>query len=213
MKLARVIGCFGFIVGCITLVGQAALTLSLYINDGRGWPLGILHYLGYLTILSNTALVLTYASALFPHKWLEIFRHPIARGSVAAIITLVMIFYYFLLAPINPFKGLTLFNDHIFHYVLPTTYLVWWTIGTPHGKLAYKDIPILVAPALVYAIYVLVRGPILNEYPYPMIDVNAHGYPQVLLFMGYVTIGLSILTALVVLADNLLARRTQLATN
>lgn len=211
VKLARLVACFGFVVGCVTLTGQAALTLSSYIDDGRGWPLGILYYLGFLTILSNAALVLVYAGALFSHRWLEMFRHPRARASAAAIIALVMIFYYFLLAPINPAKGLTLFNDHIFHYVLPVTYLVWWTIGTPHGTLAYRDIPILVAPALAYAAYVLVRGPILDQYPYPMIDVTAHGYPQVLLFMVYVAIGLSILAALVILADRLLARRMPVA--
>ncbi|MCD7060581.1 Pr6Pr family membrane protein [Pelagibacterium xiamenense] len=211
MRLDRILACFGFVVGCFTLASQFTLTVSAYMNDGKGWPLGILHYLGFLTILSNTGLVLTYASTLFPHNWLEIFRHPKSRGAVAAIITLVMIFYNFLLAPINPATGFPLFNDYIFHYLLPVVYLVWWFIGTPHGTLEYKDVPVLVAPGLVYAAYVLVRGPILNEYPYPMIDVNAHGYPQVLLFMLYTAIGLCILAALVVLADRLLAGRRQVA--
>lgn len=211
MKAERTVAWLGFVLGSLTLLSQLTILLSAYVEDGRGWGLGFAHYLGYLTILSNTGLVLVYAGALFRANWLEVFRHPRTKGSAAAVITLVMIFYAVFLAPITPAAGLTLVNAYIFHYVLPVLYLAWWTLFAAHGKLEFRDIPVMVTPGVVYAIYVLVRGPILGEYPYPMIDVLEHGYPYVLVFMLAVTVGLSILSALVVLADRLLTRRGAVA--
>jgi len=195
----------GLGLGAAALAIQLWLSLSLQLGQGRDLPGALGHFFSYYTILTNIALVLIYLSETLPLAGLALFRHPVVRGLMAANITLVTLFVYFVLRFQYELDGLWQTVDNMLHYLCPALYLIWWLLG-PHGALRWRDLPVMIAPTFVYFLYILARGLWVVEYPYPVIDVARYGYGQVLLNAAGMTLFLAVLCALVVAIDRALAR-------
>lgn len=171
----------------LSLLAFSALALQLWLSlataaaGGQGWQDGLVAYLGYFTVLTNllVAMVALRASRRpdggLDHGW---------RGAAVSAIVLVGLAYHLLLRHVwNP-QGWQLVADVCLHYVVPLASLGWWLAMPPHGRIA-PTLPVrwLLYP-LLYAAYVLIRGPLVGSYPYYFIDVNALGLPRVLLNAG-----------------------------
>jgi hypothetical protein len=96
----------------------------------------------------------------------------VGRASMAGSITLVMVFYHFMLAPNYQFEGGLLVSNILMHYIAPLLYLVWWAVFSSHGTLRLRNVPVMLLPGILYVVYSLVRGAIVGEYPYDIIDVD-----------------------------------------
>ena len=202
-------------------VGVVGLGLNFYVIAGvmgppqnRSLPSFLVYYATYLTNLSNLALLLVYLSDLTAWRWLQWFRRPVSRAGMGGIMLLVMGFYHFMLAPTLTFlEGPITYSNVLLHYVTPILYVVWWAAFTGHGTLRYRDVPMMLVPGLAYVAYVLIRGPLVGEYPYTILDPGfamPGGQPS-----GYLTVGISVLVLvaivaifdlLLVLVDGLMAR-------
>jgi hypothetical protein len=208
MNYGRANAAIGFAVGLGALILQFALTIPAAMQT-RGLPLALLFFFSFFTILSNLGLVLVYLSELGRNLPLAVFRKPVTRGLMLAVMALVLLFYHFLLAGTwNP-EGPFLIADRLLHYATPLIYAIWWARFTPHGQLRLGDLPIMLAPALVYLALILLRGLFVGEYPYFILEVGRLGYPAVLLNALLVAIGLAVLSAIVVALDQLLARTSR----
>lgn len=196
----------GLAVGIGGLGLQFFLSMVAYAALGKNIPGALGTFLAFYTILTNIVLVLIYLSTMAPWRWLAVFRHPITRGLMAANIALVMLYVYFVLRHIGVLEGQAKTADTLLHYLAPTLYLLWWIIAQPHGTLKWTNLPLMLAPTLVYFFYILARGAWVNEYPYPILAVNKIGYGAVFLNAIYMTIGLGVLAAIVIALDLLLAR-------
>lgn len=200
---------FSVIAGTMTATAQNAVPRSL--------PKMLIYYWTFLTNLSNLGLILVYLSDLTRWRWLDWFRHPVTRAGMAGIMTLVMFFYHFMLAPTLPEvpQAITISNI-LLHYVTPILYLAWWaTLGT-HGTLRLRDVPVMLVPGLSYVAYVLVRGLIAGEYPYTILDPTfaipghpAQGYLGVAIGVGVLVVLVAIFDLLLVGIDSLIARRVK----
>jgi hypothetical protein len=84
--------------------------------------------------------------------------------------------------------------------------MLWWLVAQRHGALKWSNLPIMLAPTLVYFVYILARGAWVHEYPYPILNVDKLGYGGVLLNAIYMLAGFAILCAIVIIADKLIAR-------
>jgi hypothetical protein len=125
---------------------------------------------------------------------------------MAAAITLVCLFYHFILAETwNP-QGLALVCDVALHYATPIFYVAWWTVVMRHGTLRYVDVPAMLLPPTIYLIYAMIRGAIVSEYPYPILEADRLGYGAVAINVAIVLVGLTILCAIVVALDRVLPR-------
>jgi hypothetical protein len=151
--------------------------------------------------------VLVYLSEIVPGPWLGWFRKPSTRAMMAAVIILVMLYYHFMLAPFLDLTGVIVYTNILLHYVTPILYLLWWGLFSAHGSLRFTQIPLLLVPPLIYLAYLLVRGAIVTEYPYAIVDVSKFGYGQVAINALALTVAVAIFAALVVAADKLIARR------
>lgn len=196
----------GFVIGAGALILQLALTIGLRLKAGDSLPGALVFYFAFFTILTNLALVLIYASELWPRAWLGWFRQPVTRGMMAAAISLVMIFYHVVLAETWDPQGLGLVCDVALHYVTPIFYLLWWLLLARHGRLLWSDIPTMLLPPTIYLIYAMIRGALVGEYPYPILEANRIGYGMVAINVVVILIGLTALCAIVVGIDRLLAR-------
>ena len=196
----------GFVLGAAALILQFAITIPLRLSNGDSLGGAVVFYFSFFTILTNLLLVLIYSSELWLWPWLGWLRSPVTRGMLAAAITLVMVFYHFVLAPAWDPEGWALVADTALHYATPIIYLVWWVATVPHGQLKWSDIPAMLVPPTLYLIYVLIRGAAIGEYPYPILEANRIGYGVVALNVLAVLIGLTAFCAIVIALDRRLGR-------
>lgn len=215
-------------VAIAILIGVVGLALDFWVIAGtmvasaanplaRSLPNMLVYYWTFLTNLSNLGLILVYASDLSKARWLGWFRQPVTRAGMAGIITLVMGFYHVMLAPtLIDMPQAIVVSNILLHTVTPLLYLGWWLLFSGHGTLRYRNLPMMLAPGLIYVAYVLVRGPIAGEYPYTILDpgfaIPGHGA------QGYLGVAIGVIILLVMVAlfdliltfiDGRLARRTR----
>lgn len=177
----------------------------------------LIYYWSFLTNLSNTVLILIYVADLTGARWLGWFRDPVTRAGMAGIMMLVMFFYHFMLAPNLPaMPDAIVYSNVLLHYVTPILFLAWWTVFSPHGSLRYRDLPLMLAPGLLYVVYIEVRGLIAREYPYTILDPGfaLPGQPPggplaVAVSVGVLVALVAAFDLFLVFVDKLLARRVQ----
>lgn len=175
-------------------------------------PVGtFVYFWSFFTHLTNLWLLLCYVSELTGWKWLSWLRHPVGRASMAGSITLVMVFYHFMLAPNYHFEGGLLVSNILMHYVSPIMYLVWWAVLSSHGTLRLRHVPLMLLPGIGYLAYALIRGAIVGEYPYDIINVTKAGYGGVAIGAAILIVLVAIFCALLVGLDRLLARGRPIA--
>ena len=199
----------GLLFGAAGLVLQFTISMQSMLGSGRDVFGSLGAFFSYYTILTNITLVLVYLSEIVPTVGLALFRHPIVRGMMAANITLVALYVFFVLRFLSSLTGLFQLADNILHYLCPALYLLWWLTAQRHGRLRWGNLPLMLAPTLVYFVYAMARGLWVQEYPYPILNAIELGYAQVLLNALYMTAGLSVLTLAVIALDGLLARQTR----
>jgi len=196
----------GLALGAAALLLQLGITLPLRLAGGDTILGAVIFYFSFFTILTNLALVLVYASELWPRRALNWFRRPATRGMMVAAIVLVSLFYHFVLAASWDPQGLARLADIALHYVTPVFYVAWWVLFMRHGVLKWAAIPAMLLPPTIYLVYVLIRGAILTEYPYPILEAHRIGYAGVAVNVFAVLVGLTLLCALVVALDRALTR-------
>jgi hypothetical protein len=172
----------------------------------RSLPDVFVYFWTYFTHLTNLWLLVCYLADLTGWRWLALFRRPAMQASAAAFITLVMLFYHFMLAPTLHMVGPLLIATQLLHYVAPVTYLAWWALGVPHGRLSWDRIPLMLLPGIAYVAWVLLRGAVVHEYPYDILDAGKNGYGGVAIGVLVLLVAVAIFAAILVGADKLIAR-------
>ncbi|MEQ1901148.1 MAG: Pr6Pr family membrane protein [Devosia sp.] len=196
----------GLIVGLAALILQLILTIPTRLETGDNIFGAVIFYFTFFTILTNLALVLIYVSELWPQEGLSWFRTPVTRGMMVAAIVLVGLFYHFVLAATWDPQGLWKVADVVLHYVTPIFYVLWWVLFMRHGRLKFGEIPAMLLPPVIYLIYAMIRGAILSEYPYPILEANRIGYGVVAINIAYLLVGVALLCSIVVAIDRALTR-------
>lgn len=174
----------------------------------RSFPDAFIYFWTFFTHLTNLWLVLTYVAVLSGWKALAWFGRPVVMASAAAFITLVMLYYHFMLAPTLDMQGGLAVATWLLHYVAPIIYLAWWALFAPHGLLRFPHIGLMLLPGIGYVAWVLLRGAIVREYPYDILDAGKFGYGGVAIGVAVLLIAVTIFSIVLVIADRLLSRRS-----
>ncbi len=189
------------------LLGWAGLSIQLYLIFYSRWALGasllggLLSFFSYFTVLTNTlvATVLTCALTSRESAARRWFMQPWVSSGIAVSIAVVGLAYNVLLRHLWHPEGWQWLADELLHDVMPLLFLAWWWLCVPKGTLRLRHIALWVIYPLLYFAYALLRGHLLATYPYPFIDVDTLGYPQVFVNAGGLLAGF-VLIALVLIA-------------
>ncbi|MBU1306293.1 MAG: Pr6Pr family membrane protein [Alphaproteobacteria bacterium] len=209
----RLFAAAALLVGVIGLVidGWVIFPSMMSVSPGnpvaRSLPDVTVYYWTYFTHLTNLGLVLVYMSELTGWSWLGWFRRPQTQTLMAGFITLVMLFYHFMLSPYLQMEGALLLATVLLHYVTPIAYLVWWAAFMPHGSLQWRDLPWMLVPGIVYVAWVLLRGLWAHEYPYDILNPEKLGYGGVAIGVGIIFLAVSMFCVVLIWLDGALARR------
>jgi hypothetical protein len=200
------IGLFGLTIDLIEIL-PPSLVVSATNPVARGLPDALVWFWTYFTHLSNLGLVLVYLAVLTGWRRLGWFANVRTQAAIGGYILLVMLYYHFMLAPLYRFEGAMQVSTITLHYMTPLYYLLWWALFTPHGSLRLIHIPAMLVPGFAYVGWVLLRGVLVNEYPYDILDAGKNGYGGVAVGVGTLLIAVAIFCAVLVAIDRLLGRR------
>ncbi|MBD9547557.1 MULTISPECIES: Pr6Pr family membrane protein [unclassified Pseudomonas] len=196
-------------VAVAAVLGWAGLSIQLYLIFYSRWTLGasllggLVSFFSYFTVLSNTlvATVLTCALTSRESAARRWFLQPWVSSGVAVSIAVVGLAYNILLRHLWHPEGWQWLADELMHDVMPLLFLAWWWLCVPKGTLRLRHIALWVIYPLLYFAYALLRGHLLAVYPYPFIDVDKLGYPQVFANAGGLLAGFVVIALLVIALD------------
>lgn len=138
--------------------------------------------------MAVTTTTLALRQDTFP-KWWKVLRLSAIVG-----IAVTGLVHWFFLQPLLDLSGADYIADKLLHVVVPLAAIVGWAVFGPRGRADRT----LLLPSLIYPIgwlaYTLVRGVVVDWYPYPFLDVGLHGYPRALVACAGVAVLLLLLT-------------------
>jgi len=183
------------LVTLLVAAGAVVLQLVLVIQGGQhldtdpdvataGDPdLGtrLVRFCSYLTIWFNVMVAATSAvlAANAEQSSGRVFRALRLNALVLAVGGGVV--HWFLLRPLLDLDGADLLADKLLHIVVPLLCLLGWLVFGPRGLITPRDLGAFLVVPVGWLVYTLVRGAVVDWYPYPFIDVGEHGLGTVLL--------------------------------
>lgn len=174
------------LIGARLLFGLLALTavvVQAIVVHQQG-VFNPVNFFSYFTNLSNIFAAIVF---IFSALYLATHRQPsvtddILRGASVLYMAITGVVYATLLSQYE--LGLTLsWVNIVLHYLMPLVVVMDWLYQPQRSKLKIKQLPLwLIFPAL-YLVYSLIRGPIVQWYPYPFLNPDhVGGYGGVALY-------------------------------
>jgi hypothetical protein len=163
-----------------------ALVAQLLIGMSRS-DLTVVRFLSYFTVLSNTSAVLLLVMLAARPGRDTATSFTVFRGAVTVYMIVTGLVYAFLIAPVAGDVGVPEpWIDWVIHVLGPIAITLDWVADPPPARLPGASLWMwLIFPA-VYLGYSLMRGPIVDWYPYPFLDPAQGGYESVALWSGVV---------------------------
>lgn len=189
--------------GFLAIGTQFYYSFNRHMDEGRSVVYAVNHFFSYFTILINTIVAVLLSSAVYfrTSKLALWFLRPAVNGAVCLYILIVGIIYYVLLN--NTWKpvGPEYFASHTLHGFVPTMYAIIWYKYLRSSVLKYSDaLKWLIFPA-VYFVYLLIRGQVIEKYPYFFVDPTKIGFDGVAIYSVAILVFFFALGSLLVLLD------------
>ncbi|HWD82847.1 MAG TPA: Pr6Pr family membrane protein [Kribbella sp.] len=172
------------VTGLIVVAG-IGIQLAVTANGHEGFfpdnPERVFNVFAYFTIQSNlllggTALMLA-AQPDRPESTL--FRTLRLNGVLCIAVTGIV--YHAVLAGTDELHGWAAFTNLLLHTAAPVVGVLGWLLFGPRGETDWRIVRWSIVYPVLWLVFTLVRGAFVHFYPYPFVDVDQHGYGQVLL--------------------------------
>ena len=162
----------GVIIAAI--VGQLVYSLDV-VPDVTHF---LVNFFSYFTILSNAlAAIALLVGAYFSFTVRR--DPPWFNLSLAAIVTYMAttgVVYNLLLRSITLGQGRTLaWSNEVLHLIAPIYIVLVWILSPGKSPLRWSALWAIVAFPIAWAVYTMIRGPLVGWYPYPFLDPSQPG--------------------------------------
>jgi hypothetical protein len=197
--IGAAVGWFALALQFVILVtADSELSVALRINN----------FFSYFTILSNlfTAIVLTVATAGGSGRFSRFFSRTGVVTGIAIYMTVTFVIYWTVLNSLWSPQGWDYVANLLLHGIMPVVLVGYWLLFVRKGTLGIASVGWFIAFPVAYAAYTLIRGPIVDWYPYPFIDASALTTSELVWNIVGVTVGFVVLGVIFLLLDRWLAR-------
>ena len=122
------------------------------------------------------------------------------RGGAVAFMTTTFIVYGLLLSGYeDALQTSEPWVNTVLHKIFPLVIMADWLIDRPGARIPFRSALIWAAYPLLYLVYSLTRGPVVDWYPYPFLDPDqGGGYPGVAATSVAIAVGFVAITWLIV---------------
>lgn len=131
------------------------------------------NFFSYFTNLSNI-----FGACVFLYCAVRRDRTPmvdLVRGAAVVYLTVTGIVYNTLLLDADELGVLVPWVNNVIHRVMPLVVIIDWLVDPPRTRLTLNRTLWWLAFPLVYVSYSLIRGPLVDWYPYPFLDPDKVG--------------------------------------
>ena len=181
--------------------GVALVAIAVQLTDlaGKG-VLNPVSYFSYFTIDSNliaaAILLVGAANAGRSSARLDLFR-----GGAVVYMSITGIVFTLLLSNTDVDTAIPWVNT-VVHELMPLVILADWLVTPPVTRLRLQDGLLWLSFPLVWIIYTLIRGSIVNLYPYPFLNPANGGYASVAVYAAGILIAMLVVCGLTVVLAN-----------
>jgi hypothetical protein len=152
------------------------------------------NHFGYFTVLSNILAAVVFAVGVFRPV------PPLIRGGAVVYMVTTGLVYAVLLRGVD--VQTPAYANVVLHVVMPILVAADWLLDPPAAApMRPRALRWLLIP-VVYVIYTLIRGPIVDWYPYPFLDPRRGGYGTVAVMAAGVAVTIAALAWLVAWVGN-----------
>ncbi len=192
----------GFAV--LTLVAIAAQALDL---QSRG-VLVPANFFSYFTIQSNLIAVAVFLIGVARWRTPTSPTWELVRGQAVLVMTITFIVFALLLSGTNVDTALPWVNA-VVHQVMPIAVIVDWLIDPPRYRISFATSLRWTIYPVIWVAYTLIRGALVDWYPYPFIDPANGGYGTVATYVVAILAFGVVLCAVIAWVGNILGSRSR----
>jgi hypothetical protein len=166
-------------IGFATL-GVVAMTYQFAsIDDRPEFSAG--NFFSFFTIQSNILAAAMLALTAIVHRQERGVLFDAVRGAVTLYISITGVVFALLLAGLQEELDTHIgWVNFTVHTLIPIVLVVDWLIEPARHRLPIWTAVAWLCYPVAWFVYTLVRGAIVDWYPYPFVDVASHGYGRVL---------------------------------
>jgi hypothetical protein len=170
------------VLACMTWF---SIALQYFLSTGS-----TINFFSFFTIQCNLLIAISLTVTLFIplSKPGTFFSKLSVQSAIALYIFIVALVYNIVLRGLFVLTGWHWFVDNMLHVVIPVLYIAFWLVYRSSGKLKWTDGIYWIAYPLVYLLYSLFRGSMVEWYPYPFLHAGNLGYPTVLINIAMVIV-------------------------
>lgn len=196
-------------VGAALIVSAAVHTVT---SKWDSPTFELANFFSYFTVVSN----LYAAVVLVVGGWLAVPERPLShrfemwRGAAVLYMGMTGVVYAVLLSGVD--VQTDAYTNWVMHRIMPLVVVADWVYRHPRVHLDLRSTLVWLVLPLLYLPYTLIRGAIVDWYPYPFVDPTRDGgYVRVALMSVVVALGFVAATWLITWgANQLVARSNQL---
>lgn len=171
------------------LLGLAGLTAQYLYNVANIPDYKPANFFSFFTVESNIIAVVsllisaTYAWRGTVPRWVHY-----VRGAATIYMTVTGVTYSLLLRNVEVDTAVPWVNL-VLHYIIPIVMIVDWLIDLPPFRIRVGSAMVWLIYPILYLAYSLLRGPLVDWYPYPFLDPRPEGYVPVIITSIGIAIG------------------------
>ena len=174
----------------------AAIATQLIDLAGKG-SLNPVSYFSYFTIEAN--LISTVVLLVGAARWRSARSNgfDLVRGGAVVYMTVTGIVFTLLLSGTDVDTAIPWVNT-VVHQLMPIVLVVDWLLDPPERRLTMRQGLLWLSYPAVWLVYILIRGALVNLYPYPFLNPANGGYGSVVVYCVGIFVILTLVCAAMV---------------
>lgn len=197
MNRASVVAACRVIFAGLTVV---AIVVQLASLAGKG-TLNPVNYFSYFTIDSNLIATGVLIAGAINRNRASTPRLDLVRGGAVVYMSITGIVFTLLLSNTDVDTAIPWVNS-VVHELMPLVMLADWLITPPAARLRLRQGLLWLSFPLVWIVYTIIRGAIVNQYPYPFLNPANGGYASVTVYCVAILVAILVISAIVVVLAN-----------